>query len=99
MAALPADGAAHVELCRFLARLCGVPLSAIQILRAGSRQKRVFVKGRSAEQLFQRFQAEGKGGRHYVMVQNRIPTGDRLPRHPIFRMRRATADPPSQPTV
>ncbi|MDP9131930.1 MAG: DUF167 domain-containing protein [Nitrospirota bacterium] len=25
MAALPADGAANVELCRFLARLCGVP--------------------------------------------------------------------------
>lgn len=52
VAAPPADGAANDELCRFLARRCDVPLSAIQILSgAGSRQKRVLVKGRSAEQV------------------------------------------------
>ena len=48
----PADGAANDELCRFLARRCDVPLSAVQILSgAGSRQKRVLVKGRSVEQV------------------------------------------------
>ena len=59
VAAPPADGAANAELCRFLAQQCDVPLSAVQILRGMSnRKKRVFVKGRSAEQLFQRLQAE-----------------------------------------
>ena len=52
IAAPPADGAANDELCRFLARRCDVPLSAVQILSgAGSRQKRVLVKGRSVEQV------------------------------------------------
>ena len=59
VAAPPADGAANDELCRFFARHCDVPLSAIQILSgAGSRQKRVFVKGRTVEQLRERFQLE-----------------------------------------
>jgi len=52
VAAPPSDGAANDELCRFLARLCDLPSSAVVILSgAGSRQKRVLVKGRSAEQV------------------------------------------------
>ncbi len=52
VAAPPADGAANEELCRFLARLCDLPVSAIHIMSgAGCRQKRVLVKGRSAEQV------------------------------------------------
>lgn len=52
VAAPPSDGAANEELCRFLARTCGLPLSAVEILSgASSRQKRILVKGRSAEQL------------------------------------------------
>ena len=48
----PADSAANDELCRFLARRCDVPLSAVHILSgAGSRQKRVLIKGRSVEQV------------------------------------------------
>lgn len=59
VAAPPADGAANAELCRFLARQCNVSLSAVHILTGmSSRKKRVFVKGRSAEQLFQQLQAE-----------------------------------------
>ncbi|MCC2640347.1 MAG: uncharacterized protein K0S45_760 [Nitrospira sp.] len=59
VAAPPADGAANAELRRFLARQCDVPLGAVQILSGMTgRKKRVFVKGRSAEQLFQRLQAE-----------------------------------------
>lgn len=52
VAAPPSDGAANEELCRFLAKVCGVSPSAVAILSgAGSRQKRVLVKGRSAEQV------------------------------------------------
>lgn len=52
VAAPPSDGAANEELCRFLAKLCGLPPSAVAILSgAGSRQKRVLVRGRSAEQV------------------------------------------------
>ena len=62
VAAPPADGAANDELCRFLARHCDVPLSAIQILSGvGSMQKRVLVKGRSVEQVRERFQLEAEG--------------------------------------
>lgn len=56
VAAPPADGAANDELCRFFARHCDVPLSAVKILSgSGGRQKRVFVKGRSVEQVRERF--------------------------------------------
>lgn len=52
VAAPPSDGAANDELCRFLARRCDVPLKAIEILTgAGSRRKRLLVKGRSVEQV------------------------------------------------
>ncbi len=52
VAAPPSDGAANEELCRFLAKRCGLPPSAVAILSgAGSRQKRVLVRGRSAEQV------------------------------------------------
>ena len=59
VAAPPSDGAANEELCRFLARCCGVPASAIQLLSgAGSRQKRVLVKGRSVEHVRQQLGLE-----------------------------------------
>lgn len=52
VAAPPSDGAANEELCRFLARTCNVPLRAVEILSgAGSRQKRILVRGCSAEQV------------------------------------------------
>jgi len=52
VAAPPSDGAANEELCRFLAKVCGLPSSAVVILSgAGSRQKRVLLKGRSAGQV------------------------------------------------
>ena len=52
VAATPSDGAANDELCRFLARICDLPVSAVHILSgAGSRQKRILVNGRSAEQI------------------------------------------------
>ena len=52
VAAPPSDGAANDELCRFLARICDLPVSAVHILSgAGSRQKRILLKGRSAEQI------------------------------------------------
>lgn len=64
VAAAPADGAANDELLRFLARHCDVPLSAVEILSgAGSRQKRVFVKGRSVEQMRERFQLNAEADR------------------------------------
>lgn len=59
VAAPPADGAANDELCRFLARRCDVPLSAVHILSGpGSRQKRLLVKGRTAEQVRKRLALE-----------------------------------------
>jgi len=52
VAAPPSDGAANDELCRFFARTCGLPLSAVEILSgASSRRKRILVRGRSAEQV------------------------------------------------
>jgi uncharacterized protein (TIGR00251 family) len=62
VAAPPADGAANEELCRFIARHCDVALSAVEILSgAGARKKCVLVKGRSVEQVRERFQREAKG--------------------------------------
>ena len=59
VAAPPSDGAANEELCRFLARACGLPLSAVEILNGASgRQKRVLVRGRSAEQVRAQLQLE-----------------------------------------
>jgi len=59
VAAPPSDGAANEELCRFLARTCGVPPSAVEILGgASSRQERVLVRGRSAEQVRAQLQLE-----------------------------------------
>ena len=64
VAAPPADGAANDELCRFIARRCDVSLSAVEILSgAGARQKRLLVKGRSVEQVRERFQLEADGAR------------------------------------
>ncbi|MBX3370327.1 MAG: YggU family protein [Nitrospira sp.] len=59
VAAPPSDGAANEELCRFLARACDLPLSAVEILSgASSRQKRVLVRGRSAAQVRAQLQLE-----------------------------------------
>jgi len=59
VAAPPSDGAANDELCRFVARRCDVPLNAIEILAgAGGRRKRLFVKGRSVEQVCERLGIE-----------------------------------------
>ena len=57
VAAPPSDGAANAEVRRFIARHCDVPLSAVQILSgASTRQKRVFVRGRSVRQVRDRFE-------------------------------------------
>jgi uncharacterized protein (TIGR00251 family) len=59
VAAPPSDGAANEELSRFLARTCSLPLSAVEILSgASSRQKRILVRGRTAEQVLARLQIE-----------------------------------------
>ena len=50
--ALPVDGQANVELCRFLARSLGIPLQDVQIVSGkGARQKRVLIKGRTAQDI------------------------------------------------
>ena len=50
VAAPPVDGAANDELIRFLARRLSIPVSSVQIKSgAGGRQKRVVIKGVSAE--------------------------------------------------
>lgn len=52
VAAPPSDGAANDELRRFLARRCHVPLGAVELVAgAGSRQKRLMIRGVTAEQL------------------------------------------------
>lgn len=52
VAAPPTEGAANDELCRFLARLFHVPIGAVQVMSvANSRQKRLLVKGRSADEV------------------------------------------------
>ena len=59
VAAPPADGAANEELCRFLARTCGLPVSGVEILSGtSSRQKRILLRGRSAEQVRAQLQLE-----------------------------------------
>jgi uncharacterized protein (TIGR00251 family) len=45
LAALPSDGAANVELCRFLAARFSLPLAKVQLLSGQrSRRKRVLLK-------------------------------------------------------
>ncbi|MBX3235743.1 MAG: YggU family protein [Nitrospiraceae bacterium] len=52
VAAPPSDGAANDELRRFLAQRCRVPLGAVELVAgAGSRQKRLMIRGVTAEQL------------------------------------------------
>ena len=64
VAAPPAEGAANDELCRFLARRCDVSRGAVEILSgAASRQKRVFVKGRSVQEMCERFRLDIQAGR------------------------------------
>lgn len=62
VAAPPSDGAANDELCRFLARACGLPLSAVEILSgASSRRKRILARGRSAEQVLAQLALDSHG--------------------------------------
>ena len=64
VAAAPADGAANDELRRFLAHRCDVSFSAIQILSGkGSREKRVFVNGRTVAQVRDLFQLPAEADR------------------------------------
>jgi uncharacterized protein (TIGR00251 family) len=52
IAAPPVDGRAHAELCRFLARQLGVPQQFVQVISGfSSRQKRVFIKGRTLSEI------------------------------------------------
>ncbi|WNM58441.1 DUF167 domain-containing protein [Candidatus Nitrospira allomarina] len=48
IASPPVDGQANAELCRFLARLFGIPRQYVQ-LKSGfsSRQKRIFIEGKT----------------------------------------------------
>lgn len=52
IAAPPVEGAANAALCGFLARLCGLSKSAVQVARgAAGRRKQILVKGRTAHQV------------------------------------------------
>ena len=48
IAAPPVDGQANAELSRFLARQLGIPQQYVQLISGlSSRQKRIFVKGKT----------------------------------------------------
>jgi uncharacterized protein (TIGR00251 family) len=48
IASPPVDGQANAELCRYLARYVGVAQQNVQLISGvSSRQKRVFIKGRT----------------------------------------------------
>jgi len=50
VAAPPVDGAANDELIRFLARQFSIPIASVQIHSgAGSRRKRILVKGTTSQ--------------------------------------------------
>lgn len=52
IAAPPVDGRANVELCRFLARQLGLPQQFVQVISGiSSRQKRVFIRGRTLNEI------------------------------------------------
>jgi uncharacterized protein (TIGR00251 family) len=52
IAAPPVDGQANTELFRFLARQLGVPQQYVQIISGvSSRQKRVFIKGKTLTEI------------------------------------------------
>jgi len=52
IAAPPVDGQANAELCRFLARQLGAPQQFVQVISGfSSRQKRVFIKGRTLSEI------------------------------------------------
>ena len=52
IAAPPVDGQANVELTRFLARHLSIPQQYVQLISGlSSRQKRVFIKGRTLAEL------------------------------------------------
>lgn len=52
IAALPVDGQANTELLQFLAQQLGVPQQYVQIISGvNSRQKRVFIKGKTLNEI------------------------------------------------
>ena len=52
IAAPPVDGQANAELCRFLARQFSIPQQYVQVISGfSSRQKRVFLKGRTLSEI------------------------------------------------
>jgi len=52
IASPPVDGQANAELYRFLARQLGVPQQYVQVISgSSSRQKRVFIKGRTLTEI------------------------------------------------
>jgi uncharacterized protein len=52
LVAPPVEGQANAELCKFLARYFGVLRQEVQILSGkGARQKRVLIKGRTAQEI------------------------------------------------
>jgi len=52
LAAPPVEGQANTELCKFLARYFGVVRQNVQILSGtGSRQKRIVIKGKTAQDI------------------------------------------------
>lgn len=54
IAAPPVEGAANAALCAFLAKLCGLPRSAVQVERGEtSRRKQIHIKGRTAGQVME----------------------------------------------
>jgi len=55
LAAPPVEGQANTELCQFLARYFGVLRQEVQILSGkGTRQKRVLIKGKTAQDILDR---------------------------------------------
>lgn len=52
IAAPPVDGRANAELCRFLARQLGLPQESVRVISGvSSRQKRVFIRGRTLAEI------------------------------------------------
>jgi uncharacterized protein len=52
IAAPPEGGRANAELCRFLARQLGLPQQSVQVISGvSSRQKRVFIRGRTLTEI------------------------------------------------
>ncbi len=52
ISAPPVDGKANLELCRFLAKACQVPLADVELCSGlTSRDKQLLIRGRSPEEI------------------------------------------------